>query len=152
MLNEPLLLPSGSVPAKTPELLLSSALSPYLVLVVVSDVAFRGMLHSREWLVVLFGNPFTEIVPDRVEVPLATHCAGVKPQHGLRFQLLNLFRAQTAEALFWFHMQIGNDCGTLVGCSFRNQCRLPFSNGKYLAPVRAPEHAWANASHRNRPL
>jgi hypothetical protein len=71
--------------------------------VVVSDVVFRGMLHSREWLVVWFGDPFTETVPDRVEVTPATHCTGVKPQLGLLFQLLNLFRAQTAEALFWFH-------------------------------------------------
>lgn len=58
------------------------------------------MLHSREWLVVRFGDPFAETVPDRVEVPLAAHCTGVKPQFGFPFQLLNLFRAQTAEALF----------------------------------------------------
>jgi hypothetical protein len=63
-------------------------------------VAFWGMLHSREWLVVRFRDPFTQTVPDRVEVPLTTHCTGVKPQFGFLFQLLNLFRAQTAETLF----------------------------------------------------
>jgi hypothetical protein len=65
------------------------------------------MLHSREWLVVRFGDPFTEIVPDRVEVPPTTHCTGVKPQFGFRFQLFNLFRAQGADALFRFHSAIG---------------------------------------------
>jgi hypothetical protein len=100
MSDEPLLLLSRSVPVKTPEVRHGSALLPYLVLVVVSDVTFRGMLHSREWLVVRFGDPFTEIIPDRVEVPPATHSTGVKPQLGFLFQLLNLFRAQTAEALF----------------------------------------------------
>ena len=47
-----------------------------------------------------FGDPFADTVPDRVEVPLAAHCTGVKPQFGFPFQMLNLFRAQTAEALF----------------------------------------------------
>jgi len=93
-----------------------SALSPQLVLVIVSDdasngavnngslhsevVAFRGLLGSRERLVVGFRDPFAETVSDRVEVPPATHSTGVKPQFGLLFQLLNLFRAQTADALF----------------------------------------------------
>jgi len=66
----------------------------------VSDVVFRRMLHSREWLVVGFRDPFAEVIPDRVEVPLTTHCTGVKAQFGFLFQLLNLFRAQTAKALF----------------------------------------------------
>jgi hypothetical protein len=63
-------------------------------------VAFRGSLGSRERLVVGFRDPFAETVSDRVEVPPATHSTGVKPQFGLLFQLLNLFRAQTADALF----------------------------------------------------
>jgi hypothetical protein len=58
------------------------------------------MLHSREWLVVRFWDPFAETVPDRVEVPPTAHCTGVEPQFGFLFQLLNLFRAQTAEAFF----------------------------------------------------
>lgn len=85
---------------RTLEVLSGSALSPYLVLVVVSDVVFRGMLRSREWFVVRFRDPFAKTVPDRIEVPLTTDCTGVKPQVGFLFQLLNLFRAQTAEASF----------------------------------------------------
>jgi hypothetical protein len=67
---------------------------------VVSDVAFRSVLRSRERFVVGFRDPFAEIIPDRVEVPPTAHRTGVKPQFGFLFQLLNLFRAQTAEALF----------------------------------------------------
>jgi hypothetical protein len=58
------------------------------------------MPGSREWLVVHFRDPFALTVPDRVEIPSAAHGAGVKAQFGLLFQLLNLFRAQTANALF----------------------------------------------------
>jgi hypothetical protein len=60
----------------------------------------RGRLGSRQWLVVWFRDPFAQTVPDRVEVPPATHDTGMKPQLGLLFQLLNLFGAQTADALF----------------------------------------------------
>lgn len=63
-------------------------------------VVFRGMLGSREWLVVRFRDPFAQAVPDGIEIPPATHRAGVKPQFGLLFQLLKLLRAQTANALF----------------------------------------------------
>jgi hypothetical protein len=58
------------------------------------------MTGSREWLVVRFRDPFAQTVPDRVEVPPPAHDAGVKAQYGLLFKLLNLFRAQTADALF----------------------------------------------------
>jgi hypothetical protein len=63
-------------------------------------VVFRVMLRSRKWLVVWFRDPFAQTVPDRVEVPPTAHCTGVKPQFGFLFQLLNFFRAQTADALF----------------------------------------------------
>ena len=58
------------------------------------------MLGSWGWLFVWFRDPFAEAVPDRVEVPPTTHDTGMKPQFGLVFQLLNLFGAQTADALF----------------------------------------------------
>jgi hypothetical protein len=40
-------------------------------------VVLPDMLCSREWLVVRFRDPFAETVPDRVEVPPATHSTGV---------------------------------------------------------------------------
>jgi hypothetical protein len=98
------------------------------------DALFRAIaLHSREWLVVRFRDPLAETVPDRVEVPLTAHCTGVKPQFDFLVKLLNLFRAQTADAWFCFHTQFGNDCGIVVGCSVRNLYRLPFGNGKHFA-------------------
>lgn len=39
-------------------------------------VVLPDMLCSREWLVVRFRDPFAETVPDRVEVPPATHSTG----------------------------------------------------------------------------
>jgi hypothetical protein len=63
-------------------------------------VVFRDLPGSREWRVVRLRAPFAESVPDRVEVPPATYGTGVKPQFGLLIQLLNFFRAQTADALF----------------------------------------------------
>lgn len=56
-----------------------------------------------------FRTPFAESVLDRVEVPPATYGTGVKPQFGLLIQLLNFLRAQTADALFLLHIQVGTD-------------------------------------------
>ena len=62
-------------------------------------VVFRGILGSPEGLVVRFRDPFAQTVPDGVEISPTTHGTGVKPQFGFLVQLLNLFRAQTADAL-----------------------------------------------------